>query len=439
MIQVYSPKINNRIKYAFDLVLKQVCLFEYSIVSKKEELDFSKPIINYTGEKIDDSFFIQPYGLLYEKGVKPFDIKDIEYGGDYKVQFFRTGFGDVEFDIFSAAFFLTTRMEEYWKFEPDQHGRFTSENSLAKKLGFLHLPLINIWGKVFKEKIKLRYPELTTSNRKFEIINTIDIDNAWAFKHKSTGIQIGGSIKDIFKGNFSNLRRRLSVASGKIIDPYDTYDYIRETATKHNVNSIYFFLLGDRSEYDKNIPWKNKGLQQLILKLKEGPSNQIGLHPSYSSYLKPEQLIKEVNRIENITGKEINIARKHFLKLSIPDSYRNFEKAGLTDDYTMGYADHTGFRASICTPFTFFDVLQDKELKVKVHPFAYMDGTLNEYLQLTPKEAIQKIQQLKQAVQDVDGTFIGIWHNETLNDTGIWKGWKEVYEAGIINSFSQKP
>ena len=34
-------------------------------------------------------------------------------------------------------------------------------------------------------------------------------------------------------------------------------------------------------------------------------------------------------------------------------------------------------------------------------------------------------------VKDVKGTFVSVWHNESLSDEGIWKGWKTVYEQMI--------
>ena len=158
---------------------------------------------------------------------------------------------------------------------------------------------------------------------------------------------------------------------------------------------------------------------------------KIGIHPSYGSDLKPKQLEKEMERLNSITDNKVSLSRKHFLKLSIPETYRNLEKAGITNDYSMGYADDIGFRASICTPYTFFDVLQNKCLNVKIHPFAYMDGTLNEYLGLSIADAKEKVASLKQQVKEVGGVFIGIWHNETVNDRGIWKGWRAVYEEAI--------
>jgi len=243
-------------------------------------------------------------------------------------------------------------------------------------------------------------------------------------------IRTGGAIvKAGSKLKVSEISERTKVLSSGKNDPYDTYAYLKKIQEEYGLESIYFFLLGDRGEFDKNVSHTSKELHKLIDEVSSYA--QVGIHPSYGSYLDPVQLEKEVGRLKEITNKEVKLSRKHFLKLSVPETYRNLEKIGVTNDYTMGYADNVGFRASICTPFTFFDVLQNKVLNLTIHPFAYMDGTLNEYLGLSISEAQEKIVGLKKQVQEVGGEFIGIWHNETVNDRGIWKGWREVYEKAL--------
>ena len=93
----------------------------------------------------------------------------------------------------------------------------------------------------------------------------------------------------------------------------------------------------------------------------------------------------------------------------------------------MGYAEIAGFRASICTPFPFYDLDQDMPTKLMIHPFAVMDGTLNNYMSLTPQQATEVISSLIKEVKNVGGTFIPLWHNQSLNNQGEWKGWNEVY------------
>ncbi len=58
-----------------------------------------------------------------------------------------------------------------------------------------------------------------------------------------------------------------------------------------------------------------------------------------------------------------------------------------------------------------------------------MDTTLNDYMNLTPKQSLGRIRDLRNEVKDVDGTFITLFHNESLSDYLRWKGWKTLYES----------
>ena len=60
-----------------------------------------------------------------------------------------------------------------------------------------------------------------------------------------------------------------------------------------------------------------------------------------------------------------------------------------------------------------------------------MDGTLNEYMKLSPLEAIAKIAALYGEVAEFGGEFSFIWHNETIGNYGVWKGWSDVYDFSI--------
>ena len=35
---------------------------------------------------------------------------------------------------------------------------------------------------------------------------------------------------------------------------------------------------------------------------------------------------------------------------------------------------------------------------------------------------------IMQEIKEVGGTFVCIWHNETVNDLGEWKGYREIFE-----------
>ena len=93
----------------------------------------------------------------------------------------------------------------------------------------------------------------------------------------------------------------------------------------------------------------------------------------------------------------------------------------------MGYAQHFGFRAGTCTPFYFYDLDFEIQTPLKVFPFAVMDGTLKEYLNLTTKRSFDEIYKLAEEVKKVNGTFITVFHNESVSGTGKWKGWDDKF------------
>lgn len=127
-------------------------------------------------------------------------------------------------------------------------------------------------------------------------------------------------------------------------------------------------------------------------------------------------------------------SRQHFLKLRFPETYRRLLAVGIREDWTMGYAEETGFRASIATPFRWFDVEKNEETPLIIHPFQAMDVTLKQYLQLTPEAATERLRTLIHTTQQVGGTFTTLWHNDNLAEIDDWKGWRAVYEQLLKNA-----
>ena len=129
-------------------------------------------------------------------------------------------------------------------------------------------------------------------------------------------------------------------------------------------------------------------------------------------------------------------SRQHFLKLNLPNTYRNLIDNDIQKDYTMGYAEHPGFRSSICSPYYFYDLDVEVATKLQILPFTTMEATYQYYKKSTPEEASQHISELMKTVKSVNGTFISVWHNESLCEEGIWKGWKNIYEKMLKESLN---
>jgi hypothetical protein len=82
----------------------------------------------------------------------------------------------------------------------------------------------------------------------------------------------------------------------------------------------------------------------------------------------------------------------------------------------------------MCTPFYFYDLPKEETLPVKLHSTVIMEGTLREYMQLKPEDAITLSRNLIEQVKSCNGEFICIWHNHSLGETSSWKGWTKVFE-----------
>ena len=71
MILVYSHKLTHRLKYIFNVILKDVLKTELKFTSNIEEFEASElPKINYSNHKLNSGLFFQSSQLLFETGIK---------------------------------------------------------------------------------------------------------------------------------------------------------------------------------------------------------------------------------------------------------------------------------------------------------------------------------------------------------------------------------
>ena len=61
------------------------------------------------------------------------------------------------------------------------------------------------------------------------------------------------------------------------------------------------------------------------------------------------------------------MSRQHFLKINLPKTYQTLSELDIKEDYSMGYADHLGFRASVSSPFYFYNLDIEKQTFVNVN------------------------------------------------------------------------
>ena len=424
---VYSHKSTPRLQYILNLLLNDIIGVNFKIVNNKNEyLSSSLPKITYCEHVFGDEFFIYASRILFEKGIEDQELNVFDWK-DMPVFFGTHPKYDFPFDPFAASFYLVSRYEEYLPHIKDEHLRFSPQQSIAYQKGFLNKPLINIWCNELKHQLKIKYPSLQFREKHFKFISTFDIDSAFAYKEKGITRQFGAFAAALLKLDFEKIIERLKVLTGIQKDPYDTYDWQIELKEKYHFKQIYFFLLGNYGEYDKNIAVEGSLKFQALIK-SIADNADVGIHPSYASNGNKNQVQKEIKRLTKVVKREITKSRQHFLKVTFPDTYRILLDLDVEEDYSLGYASELGFRASICSPFYFYDLDLDTPTQLRIIPFMLMDGTLKDYMRLSPEESIIRAKKMIDEVRNVNGTFVTLWHNHTVNDKDEWKGWRNVYE-----------
>ncbi|MFM7726619.1 MAG: polysaccharide deacetylase family protein, partial [Flavobacteriales bacterium] len=333
------------------------------------------------------------------------------------------------FDPFASSFFLLARVEEYAASEFDEHGRFSGRQAWGGEQ-LLTWPWADVWRKEVQEAVSAAYPNFHCNVPAFRTVATIDVDSAFAYRYKGVRRTLGAAALDVFRLNFGNAVKRLKCVLSNDKDPFDTYEYVLETALSQHVELRCFFLLADRSRYDINMDYRNAQLRERIEDMFDG-ATIVGIHPGYQSHNDLRLLAKEIGRLQSIVGERILHSRQHFLKFRLPVSYRRLLECGITNDHSMGYADVPGFRAGTAHPFKWFDVDRNEPTSLAVHPVIVMDSTLRTYNGLNPTQALEKIAQLKSAMRNTGGDFVSLWHNETVAEQGDWVGWRAVWEEAV--------
>ena len=427
-VKIYSTEDVPRLRYIAGIVLGDILGLTWDIITDKRKLG-KHPVINYSADNLPGSFKINPASILFEKGISPKQIIIHEWRG-LPVFFPTTSDSDLSFDVFAASFYLVTRYEEYLDFKPDEYGRFAASSSIAFKNGFLDKPVIDLWTKELAKAFLKRFPTLVFKRNEYKSLLTIDTDQPFAYQGKNIFRSLGGLFHDRNRTPVNISDRYRIIARGEK-DPFDVFDYILENIEKNSADVRFFFPVGDHSKFDKNPSWKNDEYRNLIRKISD--RYKVGLHPSFAAGGDGSLVSSEAARLQSIIGKDISLSRFHYIRLSMPRSYLNILKAGISEDYSMGYPDEPGFRAGIARPYFFYNVSDDRRTDLRIIPFQVMDGTLYDYKKLDPARSQEVILRILQETRKVGGLFVSIWHNTSLLDNEEWKGWREVFEYMIRN------
>lgn len=373
------------------------------------------------GMEQEGSLSIPDSGLLWEIGLRQ---TPPDTGLWEELLTFFPGEGTIPFDLFAAIFYLLSRYEEYLTFTPDRHGRYPATESILFKTGILRKPIIDLWLEKLRQLLQLPAPP-------FQRQQTYDIDRAYQIQHWPASRGWGLWLKALLKGNYSKAKEIRAVAAGNAKDPLDAFSFLEEWHQSLNIQllntqPIFFLLAAQKSSgNDVNLLPQSEGMQDLIRRLAGWAT--LGVHPSYRSSEQPALISAEKQTLETISSQCITASRQHFMRLRLPQTYRDLLAAGITDDFSMGYGSHLGFRAGTGRSFKWYDLSTEAERELRIHPFCFMDTTAHFYEKLTAAESFSVLQEMEADLKYCGSTLITVFHNYSLGTDPAWEGWQQAY------------
>ena len=423
MVVIFSQQRSARLNYICDFIFKEQLGVAYAISNDiewcRQQKDF---VINYSNLPLDFAGYkLIPHPLLFEKGITQQNIDCFEINN--QPAFFKSIHSDLPFDIFAASFFLLSRYEEYLPHQKDMYGRFSHEESIAYKNGFLDIPLINYWLKKFEASLKEKGNTLLFNSPSFAFLPTYDIDMAWSYRYK-------GLLRNIFGFISKPSWERLKVLLHLQKDPFDSYEYLDTLHQQYLLQPVYFFLVATAvSRYDKNIAPYRKSMRNLIAK--HASKYILGIHPSWKSNRQISMLKKEKKRLEKHTQKTITHSRQHYIKFNLPDTFEKLQKAGIEKEYSMGYGSINGFRASVASSFYWYNLQREMPTHLRIYPFCFMDANSFYEQHQNATAALVELEHYYNECKKTNGLLITIFHNNFFGTAQQFKGWKEMYSQFI--------
>jgi hypothetical protein len=426
VIQLIANPPGPRLRYVAEVIFTYILKLPYEWVNLPETVQsVENPCIFYGSQShLPQSIFI-PH-TPFEKGEQTVFTSSL-FKNSKKPRVFDqpTNRADLSFDIFSAAFALLARTEEYLSDVADQHQRFPAKANGWLAYGIQQVPLVDTWAWELLEVLQQKYPAFDWPAPSWHYQPSYDVDLPWKYLHRPVWRSIAASGRAVLKGEWSDLRERWSVLSGKKPDPFDVFDQLQDLHQGARQRPLFFIPVGNYGPFDKNIQPHRTAYRKLIRRL--ATFGTIGLHPSYRSFSQPQLLQEEKDRLEQIIGSPVTSSRQHYLRFRMPQTYQNLLEAGITDEYSMGFAETVGFRAGTAYPYPWYDLENESTTSLMIHPFAIMDVSLHTYGQIPPAQALHTMQELMRTLQSTGGDLITIWHNNSLSGQSPWENWDRLY------------
>lgn len=402
--------------------ISEEILSQIGYISDKEEYARYKIIIKPSGffdEKVygtEESLPVLPLKIWEESPVL-FGEPEVETFGNTIV---------LNADLIASAFFMLTRYEEYVRKDVrDLHGRFPGKESLAYRAGFIDRPLVDEYTQHLRKLIRQAGFEIPENEKRIrKIFLTHDLDNLSHFRNVKS---VAGALLRGIKRRKEASKALKSFFGGLRFDPWYTFpflyktnlDLIKKIGPERCETIVFMRASTSRRKEDKPIPNLIHPDYQHFIHYTKRKGIRIGLHSSYAAGINPDLISAEKKRLEHHAKIEVCCNRHHYLNTREPFDMIALPAAGITNDFSLGYADMAGFRLGTCRPVQWINLLTGEVSNLTLHSLEIMDVSLSDkrYMNMSAHDALQYCTQLIDTVESYNGELVLLWHNTSVEKT----------------------
>ena len=336
-------------------------------------------------------------------------------------------------DVFETIFFHLSRIEEWFlnKQSLDSHGRFSTKDHFLVSSGLHETPVVDLLICYFFESLGLAPKSLLTG---YSL--THDIDVIQKFPSLIKVLKSYANIVFYQKQKIYKLKKLTKIAffylSGKIKDPYDTFDWLLTVKSEKITSRIIYFLSGGHTRFEEfyNI---SQPESRDIIDFAVKNQYQLGIHPSYLSGKSLQMTESEKNRLEKTSGQSIKHSRQHFLRFFFPDTPEIVDKLGLKTDSSLGFSNLIGFRCGTGFPYHLYDFKKETAYSFLEIPLIVMDMALVHQHNADVPKMIKHLNQFL----DKNKHFTQItfnFHNSTFDPTLLDSEMFKQYYLKLFNN-----
>src|SRR5260370_37241730 len=95
--------------------------------------------------------------------------------------------------------------------------------------------------------------------------------------------------------------------------------------------------------------------------------------------------------MEWLPDRTVTRSRQHYIRFTLPGTYRLLLQYGIDRDFSMGYGSINGFRASVASTFYWYDLEKEEKTGLRIFPFCFMDGNSYYEQHYTPAQAMAEL------------------------------------------------